>query len=92
MVKVENFISMLILFIIAGVVSIIFYERHYTSKYTGTEIPISFEKFKENWGDPDKVMQYKEGHKTVFYYTILNEFVFNIDEKELVEFKYRDNF
>lgn len=92
MKRVENIISMLFLFIIAGVVSIIFYERHYASKYKRTEIPISFEKFKENWGEPDRIIQYSGGYKTVFYYTMLNEFVFNLDENEIVKSRYKDNF
>ncbi|SMC36045.1 hypothetical protein [Moheibacter sediminis] len=92
MKKVENLVSMLILFIITGITAIIFYERHYTSKFSNTEIPVSFKTFKENWGEPDIVMQYNKRGKTVFYYTILNEFVFNVNEKGIVEFKYKDNF
>lgn len=90
MEKVENIISMLFLFIIAGVVSIIFYERHYTSKYKRTEIPISFKEFKENWGEPDRIAEHSVGGKTIFYYTILNEFAFNLDDKGIIELKYQD--
>ena len=87
---VENIVAILFLLLIIGIGFVVFHERYYTSKFKRTKIPISFSKFKEIWGEPDRVMEYEEGDETVFYYTILNEFVFNVDEKGLVQLKYQD--
>lgn len=87
---VENIVAILFLLLIIGIGFVVFHERYYTSKFKRTEIPISFSEFKEIWGEPDKVMKYKEGDKTVFYHAILNEFVFNVDERGLVQLKYQD--
>jgi hypothetical protein len=68
------------------------YEKYHINIFKKTELKISQERLEMLWGKPDRVLKYSTGEKTVFYYTILDEFVFNIDKFEKVEFKYEDNF
>ncbi len=80
------------LLLIVGVGFVVFYEKYHTSKFSDMEIKIPLEILKKEWGEPDKIIQYNDGSQTIFYNTILNEFVFNVNDKKIVEFKYKDNF
>lgn len=75
---------------VSAVFGLFVYEWYYSQKYRNTQVSISSEKLKTDWGNPDKMMNYRNGDKTIFYYTPLNEYVFNVDEKGMVTFKYRD--
>ena len=90
MIKKIFFIQIVLL--ILTVSFIVFYEKYYLIRYSKTEINVPFESLIQNWGNPDLVLNDKYGGKTVFYYSILNEFVFNVDEKDKVTLKYKDNF
>ena len=74
------------------VVSLVVYEKYYLIRYEKTNIKISQTELEEKWDEPDNVLRYPNGRKTVFYFTILNEFAFNIDEGSNVDFKYKENF
>ncbi|HLV24631.1 MAG TPA: hypothetical protein VKY36_07630 [Moheibacter sp.] len=92
MKRINDLISITLVVLFSLVVVIFFYERHYLSKYDETQINVDFSILEKSWGKPDKVLEYGNGDKTVFYNTILNEFVFNINDKNEVILKYNDNF
>jgi len=75
---------------ISALFGLFVYERYYGQKYLNTQVDIPLEKLKADWGSPDKSMDYEDGGKTIFYYTPLNQYVFNVDEKGIITFKYRD--
>lgn len=90
--EIENFISVVIIVVLAGVSAVIFYELYYANKYAKTEISIPVGVLEHNWGKPDKVLKYSNGGKSLFYFTIIDEYVFNVNDTGEVEFKYQENF
>ena len=74
------------------IVFIIAYEDYHENIFKETKLKITQVELEKLWGKPNRILKYSNGAKTVFYYTILDEFVFNIDEFENVEFKYQDGF
>jgi len=74
----------------SAVFGLFVYERYYSQKYRNTQVNISLEKLKTDWGNPDKIIDFRDSGKTIFYYTPLSEYVFNVDEKGMITFKYRD--
>ncbi len=78
--------------LILAIIFVIAYEKYYENIFEKTKLKISQTELEKLWGKPDRILKYPNGAKTVFYYTILDEFVFNIDEFENVKFKYEDNF
>ncbi len=90
MKKLENVISMIILFIIIGIVSIVIYERHYNTKFSNTELQISYTTFKKKWGDPNQITSHSNGKKIIVYKTLFSKFIFTLNENEIVEFKNSD--
>jgi hypothetical protein len=88
-----------ILFILKAIIglflcTIIFvfsYEKYYLNVFEKTQLKISVEELESLWGKPSKICESKNGEKTIFYNTICNEYVFNIDNKKKVELKYKES-
>lgn len=90
MKKLENIISISILFVIAGIASIVIYERHYNTKFSNTELQISYATFKKDWGEPDHIIHLNKNAKNLIYTTIISKFIFSLNENEIVKFKNSD--
>lgn len=76
------------LILILTIVGIIFYEGKFHSKYKKTKINMSYQTIINNWGKPEKVIINKDGSKSIFYYSLIDEYVFNINNVGMVELKY----
>ena len=75
--------------LICSIFCLCVYENYHVNKFKSTELKISRIELEKIWGKPEKVLLHKK-EKSFFYYTVLNEFVFNIDEFEKVELKYME--
>ncbi|AWA30998.1 hypothetical protein HYN48_13415 [Flavobacterium magnum] len=84
-----SLIALTAIFIIFSIISS---EKNHLNIFKKTRLGKSQAELEKLWGKPNKELKYKTGEKTIFYYTVLNEFVFNIDKKTNVKFKYKDNF
>ncbi|MGC4040107.1 MAG: hypothetical protein QM710_04775 [Flavobacterium sp.] len=67
-------------------------EFYYLDKFEKTKLDIAYDTLQLHWGKPDKIYRYKNGTKSVFYYSPINEFVFNIDDHQMVDLKYKEDF
>ena len=76
----------LILFL--TILGIIFYESYFHKKYKKIEINMSYQTIINDWGNPEKVIFNKDGSKSIFYYSLIDEYVFNISNKGIVTLKY----
>ena len=60
-------------------------------KFNKTYVNMSFSDFQNNWGEPDQIINEKDGTRIFFYKTFVNKFVFKMNNDK-VTYTWKENF
>ena len=91
----KNFVigfTIILAVIFCMIFSLYQYEKHYVNIFDKTNLNMSQTQLENLWGKPDRISKNQNGEKTLFYFTILNDFVFIVDKTQKINLRYKENF